>query len=80
MAKKLTFEARLKRLEEIVQGLETSGLSLEEAVERFGEGMTLAKELEEHLAAMEKKIEELTANGQVAPADPSLGAEDEEES
>lgn len=67
MAKKATFESRLERLEEIVQGLESPELSLEDAVEKYREGMTLAKELTVHLASMEKKIEELTADGGIEP-------------
>lgn len=67
MAKKPAFETRMRRLEDIVLELEKSGLSLEESVDRYREGMTLYKELVEHLRSMEKKIEELTADGSLRP-------------
>ena len=40
---KLTFEQALNRLEETVQALETSGLSLDDATRLFEEGMKLAR-------------------------------------
>jgi exodeoxyribonuclease VII small subunit len=67
MAKKTAFEIRMRRLEEIVKGLESDEVSLEDAVERYREGMTLVKDLQQHLEAMEKKIETLTADGQTRP-------------
>lgn len=79
MAKKVTFESRLERLEEIVHGLESPDLALEDAVEKYREGMTLAKELTTHLASMEKKIEELTADGGKVPFEAQDDDEDDSE-
>ncbi len=53
-----TFEADLKRLEEIVEKLE-SGLSIEEALVLYEEGMKLSGKLELRLADIERKVYEV---------------------
>ncbi|TET40779.1 MAG: exodeoxyribonuclease VII small subunit [Dehalococcoidia bacterium] len=59
MDEQLSFEEGLNRLEKIVQTLETGGLTLEEALSLFEEGMHLAKICSERLDAAELKISQL---------------------
>jgi len=59
MAEELSFEEGLNRLEKIVQTLEAGGLSLEEAISLFEEGMQLAKVCNQRLDAAELKISQL---------------------
>jgi len=54
------FEERLARLEELVEPQEGGELSLEEGVERYGEGVTLLQGLQASLSAAELKVEQLT--------------------
>ncbi len=62
---KLTFEQALNRLEETVQALETSGLSLDDATRLFEEGMKLARVCSEMLTAAELRISRIqTAYGE----------------
>lgn len=55
------FEKDLERLEAIVEALEDGGLSLDEALKTFEEGIKLAKRCEKALAQAEKRIEILTS-------------------
>ncbi len=59
MDEQLSFEEALNRLEKIVQTLEAGGLTLEEALSLFEEGMHLAKICSERLDAAELKISQL---------------------
>ncbi|MBE9501467.1 MAG: exodeoxyribonuclease VII small subunit [Chloroflexi bacterium] len=59
MAEGLSFEEGLNRLEKIVQTLEAGGLSLEEAISLFEEGMQLAKICNQRLDAAELKVSQL---------------------
>lgn len=61
----VTFEEKLKQLENIVQELESGKLNLEESVKTFEFGMKLSKECNEMLQNAEKKINILinTENG-----------------
>lgn len=68
--KKFTFEEGMKRLEEIVVGLEKGAVSLEEAMELFTEGTKLSKDLQMILDRAESKIKMITEqNGQVTAVD-----------
>ena len=62
-AAELSFEAALKRLEEVVGDLEGGRLSLEDSLSRFEEGMRLSKLCQEKLKGVELKIEKLVAEG-----------------
>ena len=53
---KQTFEKAMEQLEEIVQELESVDLPLEKAVQRFEEGVQLAKFCSGKLDETEKKI------------------------
>lgn len=54
--KKQSFEQSLKKLEGIVQRLESGDLSLEKSLAAFEEGIKLAKELDEALSEAEAKV------------------------
>jgi exodeoxyribonuclease VII small subunit len=50
------FESALSRLEEITADLESGKSSLEQSIELYSEGLSLAKECHKKLSAAEKKI------------------------
>lgn len=56
----LKFEEALKKLEQIVEGLEQGKIPLEESLKKYEEGIRLAKFCTEKLEEAEKKIEILT--------------------
>ena len=56
--KKLSFEEKLMRLEEIVAASEQGKLPLEETLRLHEEGEKLIKELRGELAAAERKLQE----------------------
>lgn len=62
-----TFDARLQRLEAIVAELEQGGLALESSIERYQEGVGLLRECRAVLQGLEKRVEELTAQGGLEP-------------
>ncbi len=53
---KTTFEQSMKKLEKIVQELESGDLPLEEAMQKFEEGIKLSRLCSEKLDETEKKI------------------------
>lgn len=53
---KTTFEQSMKKLEKIVQELESGDLPLEEAMQKFEEGIKLSRLCSEKLNETEKKI------------------------
>ena len=53
---KTTFEQSMKKLEQIVQELESGDLPLEEAMQKFEEGIKLSKLCSEKLDETEKKV------------------------
>jgi exodeoxyribonuclease VII small subunit len=55
----LSFEAALKRLEEIVRRLESGDASLDESIDLYGEGDRLRRQCEERLQAAQAKIEKI---------------------
>lgn len=62
-----TFDQRLQRLEAIVGELEQGGLALEASIERYQEGVTLLRDCRATLQGLEKRVEELTAQGGLEP-------------
>lgn len=56
------FEESMKKLEEIVTELENGNLNLDESVNKFEEGMKLAKQCNHILESAEKKIMILLEN------------------
>jgi len=57
------FESSLKKLEGIVQELESGDKSLEESLELFEKGVALAKGLTTQLEDAKRKVEVLTKEG-----------------
>ena len=55
----LSFEAALKRLEEIVRKLESGEASLDESIELYGEGDRLKQQCEARLQAAQARIERI---------------------
>jgi exodeoxyribonuclease VII small subunit len=55
----MTFEEKLKRLEEIVAMLESDQYGVESTLELFKEGMNLVKECKKTLAEIELKVEKV---------------------
>jgi exodeoxyribonuclease VII small subunit len=72
------FEQLLKKLEGVVERLESNELSLEDAIDAYQQGVTLAKEGHTRLAEAERKIEEVTRAGETRPVDVSKVLEDRE--
>lgn len=62
------FEKDLERLEKVVEALEEGGLTLDESLKRFEEGVRLARRCEKALTEAERRIEILVkdAKGEVA--------------
>ena len=58
----LTFEQALKRLEEIVEALETDDLDLEKSVQFYEEGVSIYRHCTQQLQRAEKRIDILQAN------------------
>lgn len=56
MEENISFEDKMKKLEEIANELEKGELNLDESVSKFEEGMKLSKECSEMLEKAEKKI------------------------
>ncbi len=55
----ITFEAALQRLEALVQTLEEDSSGLEEALQAYAEGVSLARYCLERLNAAELRVQEL---------------------
>lgn len=71
----LSFEAALKRLEEIVRKLESGEASLDESIALYGEGDRLRRQCEERLKAAKARIDQiqLDTGGQPAGTQPFDG-------
>ncbi len=71
-----SFEDALKRLEEIVQRMESGDLALEDSLGLFEEGVRLTRVCSQRLDEAEKKIELLTRDEKggvkAEPADPDV--------
>jgi exodeoxyribonuclease VII small subunit len=63
-----SFEEAIERLQTIVEELEGGGLSLEESIARYEEGMRLSKRLTQTLEEAEKRIEQLVEGEGPKPA------------
>ena len=64
----LTFEAALKRLEEIVRRLETGDTPLDQAIDLYAEGDRLKQQCEKRLADAQARIEKIQLGRDGAPA------------
>jgi exodeoxyribonuclease VII small subunit len=66
----LTFEQAFAQLEEIVEKLESTELSLDESVALFERGQTLAAQCAKLLDAAELKVKQLMPSGDLEDFDP----------
>jgi exodeoxyribonuclease VII small subunit len=65
----LSFEAALKRLEEIVRRLESGEAPLDESIDLYGEGDRLRQQCEARLQAAQAKIEKIQIGRDGRPTD-----------
>jgi exodeoxyribonuclease VII small subunit len=63
----LSFEAALKRLEEIVRTLESGDATLDESIRLYGEGEQLKKQCEDRLRAAQARIDKIQLNREGEP-------------
>ena len=63
--KKIDFEQTLNQLQSAVQDLEKGQLPLEQALDKFKEAMELAKQCQQALEKAERKISQITEEGQL---------------
>lgn len=64
----LSFEAALKRLEEIVRKLESGEASLDESIELYAEGDRLKQQCEARLQAAQARIDKIQLGREGQPA------------
>ncbi len=66
-AQQEAYDALVARLERVVGELESGGLTLEQSVEKFAEGVRLAREASRRLDEAEKRVEMLvrSADGEL---------------
>lgn len=62
-----SFENILENLESIIRDLEEGDLPLEKALERFEQGVALSRKGAQRLRDVEKRIEEVLADGSTKP-------------
>lgn len=76
--KTTNFEDSLNELEQIVEALETGGLSLDESLKAFEKGVRITKDCQQALDKAEQKVSVLTrdSNGDISAA--SLDEADEQ--
>jgi len=61
--KDLSFENKMKRLEEIVSQIEKSDVELEDSIKLFEEGVDLSKDCQSLLDTAEQKVKALVYSG-----------------
>ena len=73
----IPFEAAMARLEVIVKAMEGDGLSLDESLVLYEEGVALTRRLNRELVEAEQRVQILqrTADGEIRPA-PFTSTED----
>ena len=77
MAKRMTFEEALAKLEEIVSQIEGGKVPLEESIQKYADGIELIKLCRGILDSAEKKIQ-ILAKGEGDALAPAGELEDEE--
>jgi exodeoxyribonuclease VII small subunit len=73
------FEAAIAELEAIVKKLEEGDLSLETSLQLYERGVHLSRFCHARLEDAERRVEVLNERGELKPAPPGLGTEDEAE-
>jgi exodeoxyribonuclease VII small subunit len=66
-AKEESFEALLSKLESVVKKLEAGELPLDESLKAYEEGIALVRAAQGRLDGMDKRLEQLLADGRTAP-------------
>ncbi len=61
------YDALVARLERVVGELETGSLSLEQSIEKFAEGVRLARDAQRKLDEAERRVEMLVRNAEGEP-------------
>ena len=61
MSETLSFEATMKKLEEVVKALESKEISLEDSIKKYKEGLELSKKLYDMIKEAESLIIETKA-------------------
>lgn len=72
---KMTFEERLQRLQEIVAGLESGALPLEDSVSLYKEGLLLSKACREQLEKARNEVR-LLSEGEFKLFDPETAEQE----
>ena len=65
-----SFEALLAKLESVVQKLEAGELPLDESLKAYEEGIQLVRAAQGRLDGMDKRLEQLLADGRTAAMKP----------
>lgn len=65
----MTFAEELKQLEKTIRDLESGKLDLDDALQRFEEGVALTRKLRARLDAADGRIEQLLEDGTVRALD-----------
>ena len=65
MEKKLKFEEKMTKIEEIISSLETGEIDLDDSINKYTEAMKLIKECDTDLKKVEKQVSKLVSvNGE----------------
>jgi exodeoxyribonuclease VII small subunit len=73
------FESAIAELDSIVKKMEEGDLTLEHSMALYERGLQLSRFCHSKLEEAERRIEVLNERGELRPAPPSLGADDETE-
>lgn len=73
----MQFEEALKRLEKIVQDLESGKLSLDDSLKKYEEGVKLSRLCHKTLKEAQKKVQVLTKKGEDFQLQPFTESNDE---
>jgi exodeoxyribonuclease VII small subunit len=74
------FEAAIAELETIVKKLEEGDLALDTSLQLYERGVHLSRFCHARLEEAERRIEILNERGQLKPAPPNFGSEDDADS
>ena len=70
--KEISFEDKIRNLEDIVKELESGEVALDDAIEKYTKAMKLAKECSDKLNAATEKVNKiLKENGELVDFEPS---------
>ena len=72
MSKKQTFEDALKKLQNIIEELESGSPSLDKMMRLFEDGMKLMQECRSHLTEVEERINTLIKSGEEFSKKPGI--------